>query len=172
LMAERIIFLGTEINNEVSTMINAQLLYLEAMDPKQDISIYVNSPGGSVYDGLAIYDTMQLITPKIKTVNVGLAASMAAIILCGGEKGKRQSLKHARTMIHQPMGMSDGQASDIEITAKEILKLKKELYEIVSKHSGQPYKKVHEDGDRDYWMNSTEAKKYGLIDEILIKRKD
>lgn len=169
LMLDRIIFLGTDINSDVSSMINAQLLYLESVNPKEDISIYINSPGGSVYDGLSIYDTMQIVQPQVKTVNMGLAASMASIILCGGAKGKRYSLRHARVMIHQPWGGTEGQTSDIEITTREFQKLKKELYEIISIHSGMSIDKITRDADRDYWMDSQSAKKYGLIDHILTK---
>jgi ATP-dependent Clp protease protease subunit len=151
-------------------MINAQLLYLESVDPKADISIYINSPGGSVYDGLSIYDTMQIITPKIKTVNMGLAASMGSIILCGGTKGMRYGLKHSRVMIHQPWGGAEGQTSDIEITTREFQKLKKELYEILSVHSGMSLETIARDADRDYWMDSIAAKKYGLIDHILNRK--
>lgn len=172
LMLDRIIFLGTEIDSDVANMINAQLLYFEAMDSKEEITMNINTPGGSVHDGLSIYDTMQLITPKVKTVNMGLAASMGSIILSGGAKGKRSALKHARTMIHQPWyGSSEGQASDLEITSREMSKLKRELYEIIAKHSGQTYEKVLIDGDRDYWMTSVEAVKYGIIDKVLIKHK-
>lgn len=169
LMLDRIIFLGTAINSDVSSMINAQLLYLESIDPKKEISIYINSPGGSVYDGMSIYDTMQIISPEIKTLNMGLAASMASIILCGGAKGKRFSLKHARVMIHQPHGGAEGQTSDIEITSREFSKLKKEMYEIISEHSGMKISDITKDADRDYWMNGVEAKKYGLIDHVLTK---
>ena len=170
LMMDRIIFLGDEINDYVANIIQAQLLFLESSDPKRDIQIYVNSPGGSVYAGLGIYDTMQFISPDVATICTGIAASMAAVLLCAGAKGKRSALKHSRIMIHQPMGGMQGQASDIEITAREILKLKKELYEIIATHSGQPFDKVWADSDRDYWMTSQEAKDYGMIDEVLIKK--
>ena len=170
LMMDRIIFLGDEINDYVANIIQAQLLFLESSDPKRDIQIYVNSPGGSVYAGLGIYDTMQFISPDVATICTGIAASMAAVLLCAGAKGKRSALKHSRIMIHQPMGGMQGQASDIEITAREILKLKKELYDIIATHSGQPFDKVWADSDHDYWMTSQEAKDYGMIDEVLIKK--
>ncbi len=170
LMMDRIIFLGDEINDYVANIIQAQLLFLESSDPKRDIQIYVNSPGGSVYAGLGIYDTMQFISPDVATICTGIAASMAAVLLCAGAKGKRSALKHSRIMIHQPMGGMQGQASDIEITAREILKLKKELYDIIATHSGQAFDKVWADSDRDYWMTSQEAKDYGMIDEVLIKK--
>ncbi len=172
LMMDRIIFLGDPINDYVANVIQAQLLFLESTDARRDIQIYLNSPGGSVYAGLGIYDTMQYIGPDVATICTGIAASMAAVLLCAGTKGKRTALKHSRVMIHQPLGGAEGQASDIEITAREILKLKKELYEIISNHSGQPYKRVEKDGDRDYWMMADEAKEYGMIDEVLIKHKD
>lgn len=171
LMMDRIIFLGVGINDYVANVIQAQLLFLESVDAKKDIQIYINSPGGSVYAGLGIYDTMQYINPEIATICTGMAASMAAVLLCAGAKGKRTGLKHSRVMIHQPMGGAEGQASDIEITAKEIQKLKKELYEIIALHSGQTYEKVWENSDRDYWMTSTEAKEYGMIDEVLLRNK-
>jgi ATP-dependent Clp protease protease subunit len=171
LMMDRIIFLGVGINDYVANVIQAQLLFLESVDAKKDIQIYINSPGGSVYAGLGIYDTMQYINPEIATICTGMAASMAAVLLCAGAKGKRTGLKHARVMIHQPMGGAEGQASDIEITAKEIQKLKKELYEIIALHSGQTYEKVWENSDRDYWMTSNEAKEYGMIDEVLLRNK-
>lgn len=169
LMMDRIIFLGTGINDQVANIINAQLLFLESADAKKDIQIYLNSPGGSVYAGLGIYDTMQYIKPDVATICTGMAASMGAVLMCAGADGKRSALKHARVMIHQPMGGAQGQASDIEITAKEIQKLKKELYEIIAHHSKQTYDKVWADSDRDYWMTAEEAKDYGMIDEILIK---
>lgn len=171
LMMDRIIFLGVPIDDYVSNIIQAQLLFLESIDPKRDIQIYLNTPGGSVYAGLGIYDTMQYITPDVATICTGMAASMGAILLCAGTAGKRTALKHARVLIHQPMGGVQGQASDIEITAREIQKLKKELYEIIASHSKQTYKKIWADADRDYWMTSEEAKKYGMIDEVLIKHK-
>ena len=171
LMMDRIIFLGTGIDDQVANIIQAQLLFLESADAKKDIQIYLNSPGGSVYAGLGIYDTMQYIAPDVATICTGMAASMGAVLLCAGEKGKRTALPHARVMIHQPLGGAQGQASDIEITAKQIQLLKKELYEIIASHSGQDYDKVWEDSDRDYWMKADEAKKYGMIDEVLIKHK-
>ncbi len=171
LMMDRIIFLGTGINDYVANIIQAQLLFLESSDAKRDITIYINSPGGSVYAGLGIYDTMQWIQPDVGIVCTGMAASMAAVLLCAGAKGKRSALKHSRVMIHQPMGGAEGQASDIEITAREIQKLKKELYEIISQHSGKDYEQVWKDSDRDYWMTSQEAKDYGMIDEVLHKVK-
>lgn len=167
LMMDRIIFLGTGINDQVANIVQAQLLFLASADSSKDIQIYINSPGGSVYAGLGIYDTMQFIKPDVATICTGMAASMAAVLLCAGEKGKRSGLKHSRVMIHQPMSGAQGQASDIEIAAKEVLKIKDELYEIISKHSGQPFEKVYEDSDRDYWMKAEEARKYGMIDEIL-----
>ena len=169
LMMDRIIFLGTAINDQVANIIQAQLLFLESTDASKDIQIYVNSPGGSVYAGLGIYDTMQLIKPDVATICTGMAASMGAVLLCAGEKGKRSCLTHSRVMIHQPLGGAQGQASDIEITAREILILKEELYRIISKHSGQPYEKVYEDGDRDYWMKAEKALDYGMVDEILAR---
>ena len=169
LMMDRIIFLGMEITDQIANVIQAQLLFLESTDASKDIQIYINSPGGSVYAGLGIYDTMQFIKPDVATICTGMAASMAAVLLCAGAKGKRSGLTHSRIMIHQPLGGVSGQASDIEITAREIIILKKELYEIISKHSGQPYEKVFEDGDRDYWMKSDKALKYGMIDEILVR---
>lgn len=169
LMMDRIIFLGTGINDQVANIIQAQLLFLESVDPKKDIQIYLNSPGGSVYAGLGVYDTMQYISPDVATICTGMAASMGAVLLCAGSKGKRTALKHSRIMIHQPLGGTQGQASDIEITAREILKLKKELYDIIAEHSGQTYERVHEDSDRDYWMTAVEAKEYGMIDEVLVK---
>lgn len=171
LMMDRIIFLGVGINDDVANIIQAQLLFLESTDAKKDIQIYMNSPGGSVYAGLGIYDTMQYINPDVATICTGIAASMAAVLLCAGAKGKRTALKHSRVMIHQPLGGAQGQASDIEITAKEIAKLKVELYEIIAEHSGQSYDKVWENSDRDYWMIAQEAKEYGMIDEVLIRNK-
>ncbi|APU68734.1 MAG: ATP-dependent Clp endopeptidase proteolytic subunit ClpP [Bacteroidota bacterium] len=171
LMMDRIIFLGTGINDQVANIVQAQLLFLESTDANKDIQIYINSPGGSVYAGLGIYDTMQFIKPDVATICTGMAASMGAVLLCAGEKGKRSGLPHSRVMIHQPMGGAQGQASDIEITAREILTLKEELYKIIAKHSGQTYEKVHEDSDRDYWMKAEKAKEYGMIDEVL-KRED
>ena len=170
LMMDRIIFLGTAINDQVANIIQAQLLFLESVDSSKDISIYINSPGGGVYAGLGMYDTMQFIKPEIATICTGMAASMAAVLMCAGEKGKRSALPHSRIMIHQPMGGTQGQASDIEITAREILKLKDELYKIIAKHSGQKLDKVNNDSDRDYWMKADEALKYGMIDEILVRK--
>src|SRR5690554_6903394 len=169
LMMDRIIFLGDPVSDQVANIIQAQLLFLQSADAKRDIQIYINSPGGSVYAGLGIYDTMQYITPDVATICTGMAASMAAVLLCAGAKGKRTALKHSRVMIHQPLGGAQGQASDIEITAREIIKLKKELYEIISSHSGQPFDKVYKDSERDYWMKAEEAKEYGMIDEVLTK---
>ncbi len=170
LMMDRIIFLGTGIDDQIANIIQAQLLFLESTDPKKDIQIYLNSPGGSVYAGLGIYDTMQYIAPDVATICTGMAASMGAVLMCAGTKGKRTALKHARVMIHQPMGGAQGQASDIEITAREIQKLKKELYEIIAKHSGQDFAKVEADSDRDYWMIAEEAKAYGMLDEVLVRK--
>jgi ATP-dependent Clp protease protease subunit len=169
LMADRIIFLGTGVDDYIANIIQAQLLFLESVDPGKDIQIYINSPGGSVYAGLGIYDTMQYIRPDVATICTGMAASMGAVLLCGGAAGKRTGLKHSRVMIHQPLGGARGQASDIEITAREIQKLKKELYDIIAQHSGQTYDKVWEDSDRDYWMIAEEAKEYGMIDEVLVR---
>ena len=169
LMMDRIIFLGTAINDSVANIIQAQLLFLESTDKSKDIQIYINSPGGSVYAGLGIYDTMQFINPDVATICTGIAASMAAVLLCAGQDGKRSGLPHSRVMIHQPLGGAQGQASDIEITAREILKLKKELYEIIAKHSNQTYEKVYDDSDRDHWMKALEAKEYGMIDEVLTR---
>lgn len=171
LMMDRIIFLGDQIDDYVANIIQAQLLFLESADPKRDIQIYLNSPGGSVYAGLGIYDTMQFIQPDVATICTGMAASMAAVLLCAGADGKRSALKHSRIMIHQPMGGMQGQASDIEITAREIQKVKKELYEIIASHTKQPYDKVWADSDRDYWMTAEEAKAYGMVDEVLVKNK-
>ena len=171
LMMDRIIFLGTGIDDTVANIIQAQLLFLESVDNKKDIQIYLNSPGGSVYAGLGIYDTMQYIAPDVSTICTGMAASMGAVLLCAGTAGKRTALKHSRVMIHQPLGGAQGQASDIEITAREIAKLKKELYDIIATHSGQKYDKVWEDSDRDYWMTAEEAKAYGMIDEVLVRTK-
>ncbi|MDG2311151.1 MAG: ATP-dependent Clp protease proteolytic subunit [Flavobacteriales bacterium] len=170
LMADRIIFMGTGVDDYIANIIQAQLLFLESTDPKKDIQIYINSPGGSVYAGLGIYDTMQYIRPDIATICTGMAASMGAVLLCGGAAGKRTGLKHSRIMIHQPLGGARGQASDIEITAREIQKLKKELYEIIAHHSGKKYNDVWKDSDRDYWMTAEEAKNYGMIDEVLSRQ--
>lgn len=171
LMMDRIIFLGAPVTDDVANIIQAQLLFLEAADSNKDIRIYINSPGGSVYAGLGIYDTMQLIAPDVSTICTGMAASMASILLSAGEKGKRTALPHSRVMIHQPMGGAQGQASDIEITARQILQLKRELYEILALHSGQNYKKIEKDADRDYWMTSEEAVKYGLVDSVITSKK-
>lgn len=169
LMMDRIIFLGLPIDDYVANIIQAQLLYLDSTDPGKDIQVYFNTPGGSVYAGLGIYDTMQYISADVATICTGMAASMGAILLTAGKKGKRSALKHSRIMIHQPMGGAEGNASDIEITAREIMKLKKELYQIIALHSGNTMEKVEKDADRDYWMTSEEAKEYGMIDEILQK---
>ena len=171
LMMDRIIFLGVPINDYVANIIQAQLLFLESVDAEKDIQIYLNSPGGGVYAGLGIYDTMQYINPDVATICTGMAASMGAVLLCAGAEGKRTALKHSRVMIHQPLGGAQGQASDIEITAREIQKLKNELYQIISNHSGKSFDEVWKDGDRDYWMTSEEAKAYGMIDEVLVKSK-
>jgi len=171
LMADRIIFLGLPIDDMIANIVNAQLLFLESVDKDADINIYLNSPGGSVYAGLGIYDLMQYVAPRIVTVNTGIAASMAAVLLCAGAEGHRSALKHSRTLIHQPMGGAYGQASDIEIAAAEINKMKKELYDIIALHSKQPFKKVEKDSDRDCWMSAVEAKEYHLIDNILEKKK-
>ena len=171
LMMDRIIFLGIGINDYVANIIQAQLLFLESSDATRDITIYINSPGGSVYAGLGIYDTMQYIKPDVSMVCTGMAASMGAVLLCAGTAGKRSALKHARVMIHQPMGGAEGQASDIEITAREIQKLKKELYEIIALHSKKEYDQVWKDSDRDYWMTAQEAKDYGMVDEVLVRTK-
>jgi len=170
LMMDRIIFLGTGIDDHVANIIQAQLLFLESVDNSKDISIYINSPGGGVYAGLGMYDTMQFIKPDVATICTGMAASMGAVLMCAGAEGKRSALPHSRVMIHQPLGGAQGQASDIEITTREILKLKGELYDIIAKHSGQTVDKVHHDSDRDYWMTAKEAKAYGMIDEILERK--
>jgi ATP-dependent Clp protease, protease subunit len=169
LMMDRIIFLGVPIDDYVANIIQAQLLFLESTDPTKDIQIYFNTPGGSVHAGLGIYDTMQYIGPDIATICTGMAASMGAVLLTAGSKGKRSALKHSRIMIHQPMGGAQGQATDMEITVREITKLKKELYEIIAKHSGNELDRVEKDSDRDYWMTSEEAKAYGMIDEVLVR---
>jgi ATP-dependent Clp protease protease subunit len=171
LMMDRIIFLGVPIDDYVANIIQAQLLFLDSTDPGKDIQIYFNTPGGSVHAGLGIYDTMQFISSPVSTICTGMAASMGAVLLTAGAKGKRSALTHSRVMIHQPMGGAQGQASDIEITAREIQKLKKELYEIIANHSGNPYEKVEKDSDRDYWMTATEAKEYGMIDQVLVRTK-
>ena len=171
LMMDRIIFLGTQIDEYAANVIQAQLLYLDSADPGKDISIYLNTPGGSVYAGLGIYDTMQYISSDVSTICTGMAASMGAVLLVAGATGKRFALQHSRVMIHQPMGGAQGQASDIEITAREIQKLKKELYSIIAQHSGKPYEQIEKDSDRDYWMTAAEAKEYGMIDDVLVRTK-
>lgn len=169
LMMDRIIFLGVPVTDDVANIIQAQLLFLDSTDSTSDIQLYINSPGGSVHAGLGIYDTMQLVSSDVATICTGMAASMASILLTAGEKGKRSALPHSRVMIHQPMGGAEGQASDIEITAKQIVKLKQELYEIIAHHSGKSIEQIYADADRDYWMTSAEAMEYGMIDEILTK---
>ena len=171
LMMDRIIFLGTDVNSNVANIIQAQLLFLESVDASKDIQIYINSPGGEVYSGLGIYDTMQFIKPDVATICTGMAASMAAVLLCAGAQGKRSALPHSRVMIHQPLGGAQGQASDIEITAREILKIKEELALIIARHSGKSTEEVIRTGDRDYWMIASEAKDFGMIDEVLIRQK-
>ncbi|MEQ8625403.1 MAG: ATP-dependent Clp endopeptidase proteolytic subunit ClpP [Vicingaceae bacterium] len=170
LMMDRIIFLGTGVNDQVANIIQAQLLFLESADAKKDIQIYLNSPGGSVYAGLGIYDTMQYIAPDVATICTGMAASMGAVLLCAGAEGKRTALPHSRVMIHQPSAGTQGMASDMEIALKEVLKMKDELYKIIAEHSKQDFKKVEKDSDRDYWMSAKEAKEYGMIDEVLVKK--
>lgn len=169
LMMDRIIFLGVNIDDYVANIIQAQLLFLESVDSRKDIQIYLNTAGGSVYAGLGIYDTMQYIKPDVATICTGMAASMGAVLLCAGKEGKRTALTHSRILIHQPMGGAEGQASDIEIISKEMMKLKKELYEIIAQHSKQSYNKIWKDSDRDFWMTAVEAKEYGMIDEILVR---
>jgi len=169
LMMDRIIFMGTGVNDQVANIIQAQLLFLASTDASKDIQIYINSPGGSVYAGLGIYDTMQFIKPDVATICTGMAASMGAVLLCAGEKGKRSALPHSRVMIHQVSSGAQGQASDIEIAIKETIKLKEELYEIIAKHSGKTYEQINEDSDRDFWMRADEAKEYGMIDEVLTR---
>jgi len=171
LISDRIIFLGMGIDDQIANIITAQLLFLESSDPKKDIIMYINSPGGSVYAGLGIYDTMQYVNPDVATICTGLAASMGAVLLASGQDKKRSALPHARVMIHQPMSGMQGQASDMEISLKQTLEVKKDLYNILSKHSGQKYDKIEKDSDRDYWMRATEAKSYGLIDEVLERKK-
>ena len=168
LMMDRIIFLGYPINDEVANIVTAQLLFLESTDRTRDIQMYINSPGGSVYSGLGVYDTMQYITPDVSTICIGMAASMGAVLMCAGTKGKRTALKHSRVMMHQPSGAIGGQATDISITVAEIRKLKRELYEVISTHTGKPFKEVERDCDRDYWLTGEEAKEYGLVDEVLL----
>lgn len=170
LMMDRIIFLGTGVNDQVANIIQAQLLFLQSTDASKDIQIYINSPGGSVYAGLGIYDTMQFVKPDVATICTGIAASMAAVLLCAGEKGKRSALKHSRVMIHQPMSGTQGQVSDMEIAVRETIKVKEELYNIISNHSGKSYEQVEKDSDRDYWMKSDEALAYGMIDEVLERK--
>lgn len=171
LMMDRIIFLGTPIDDHIANIIQAQLLFLTSNDPNRDIQIYINSPGGMVYAGLGIYDTMQFIQPDVATICTGMAASMAAVLLAAGAEGKRTGLKHSRVMIHQPLGGAQGQASDIEITAREIIKIKQELYDILAEHSGKTVEELENDADRDFWMTSQEAKEYGLLDEVLVSTK-
>src|ERR1700754_1108102 len=168
LMMDRIIFLGYPINDEVANIVTAQLLFLESTDRTRDIQMYINSPGGSVYSGLGMYDTMQYITPDVSTICIGMAASMSAVLLCAGTKGKRTALRHSRLMLHQPSGAIGGQASDIDITVQEIKKIKKNLYDIISYHTGKTPKQVEKDCDRDYWLTSDESKEYGLVDEVLL----
>jgi len=172
LMMDRIIFLGLPVDDYVANIIQAQLLYLDSSDPGKDIQIYLNTPGGAVHAGMGIYDTMQYISADVATICTGMAASMGAVLLTAGTKGKRSALKHSRIMIHQPMGGAEGQASDIEIVVKEILKIKKELYEVIALHTGQPLEKVEKDADRDHWMTAVEAKEYGMIDEVLVRNKN
>jgi len=169
LISDRIIFLGMPIDDNIANIVTAQLLFLESTDPKKDIIMYINSPGGSIYAGLGIYDTMQYIQPEMATICTGLAASMGAVLLAAGEPGKRSALPHSRIMIHQPSGGTQGQSSDMEISLKQILEVKKDLYEILAKHSGKTFKQIEKDSDRDYWMRAEEAKKYGLVDEVLKK---
>lgn len=169
LMMDRILFLGVPINDDVANIVQAQLLFLDSSDPNKDIQIYINTPGGSVYAGLGIYDTMQYISSSVATICTGIAASMGAVLLTAGKDGKRSALPHSRVMIHQPMGGAEGQASDIEITTRQILALRKELYEIIAKHSGNPFERIEKDSDRDYWMTAEEAKAYGMIDQVLRK---
>lgn len=170
LIMDRIVFLGTAVDDYIANILTAQMLFLESADSKKDILLYINSPGGSVYAGLGIYDTMQYVNPDVATICTGLAASMGAVLLAGGAKDKRSALPHARVMIHQPSGGAQGQSTDIEITAREILKLKKELYDILAKHSGKTYQEIYDNSERDYWMRADEAKEYGLIDEVLEKK--
>ncbi|MCT1530348.1 ATP-dependent Clp endopeptidase proteolytic subunit ClpP [Sphingobacterium daejeonense] len=172
LMMDRIIFLGDGINDQVANIVQAQLLFLQSTDAQRDIQIYINSPGGSVYAGLGIYDTMQYISPDVATICTGMAASMGAVLLVAGAKGKRAALRHSRVMIHQPSGGAQGVASDMEINLREMLKLKEELYKIIADHSGQTYEWVEKSSDRDYWMRASEAKKFGMIDEVLLPKKE
>lgn len=170
LMMDRIMFLGTAINDSVANVIQAQLLFLQSTDSSRDIQMYINSPGGSVYAGLGIYDTMQYIKPDVATICTGCAASMAAVLLCAGKKGKRSALKHSRVMIHQPSGGMQGQSTDMEITLKQMQELRKDLYNILSEHTGKSYSQIEKDSDRDKWMRSEEAKEYGIIDEVLTRK--
>ncbi|ADR21133.1 ATP-dependent Clp protease proteolytic subunit [Marivirga tractuosa] len=170
LIMDRIIFLGMQVDDNIANVITAQLLFLQSVDAKKDISLYINSPGGSVYAGLGIYDTMHYISPDVGTICTGLAASMGAVLLAGGAEKKRSALPHARIMIHQPMSGMQGQASDMEISLKQTLSVKEDLYNILSKHSGKTYKQVEKDSDRDFWMRASEAKEYGLIDEVLVRK--
>ena len=172
LMMDRIIFLGLPIDDDVANIIQAQLLFLDSVDPHKDIQIYFNTPGGSVHAGLGLYDTMQWISSEVATICTGMAASMGAVLLCAGAKGKRTALKHSRVMIHQPSGGAQGTSTDLEITVREIMKLKQELYHIIAEHTGNPYERVEKDSDRDYWMTSEEAKAYGIIDDILVRQKN
>ncbi|WP_305039603.1 ClpP family protease [Fulvivirga ulvae] len=171
LISDRIIFLGMGVDDQIANIITAQLLFLESSDPKKDIIMYINSPGGSVYAGLGIYDTMQYVNPEVATICTGMAASMAAVLMASGDKGKRAALPHSRIMIHQPSGGMQGQSRDMEITLKQMQELRKDLYEILAKHTSQKYEKIEQDSDRDYWMRAQEAKDYGLIDEVLIRKK-
>jgi len=171
LISDRIIFLGMGVNSQIANIITAQLLFLESSDPKKDIIMYINSPGGSVYDGLGIYDTMQYVNPEVATICTGMAASMAAVLMSAGTKGKRAALPHARIMIHQPSGGMQGQSRDMEITLKQMQELRKDLYQILANHTGQKFDKIEKDSDRDYWMRAPEAKEYGLIDEVLERKK-
>lgn len=171
LISDRIIFLGMGVDSQIANIITAQLLFLESSDPKKDIIMYVNSPGGSVYDGLGIYDTMQYVNPEVATICTGMAASMAAVLMSAGTKGKRAALPHSRIMIHQPSGGMQGQSRDMEITIRQMQELRKDLYEILAAHTGQKYDKIEKDSDRDYWMRASEAKEYGLIDEVLERKK-
>src|ERR1700710_113156 len=168
LMMDRIIFLGYPINDEVANIVTAQLLFLDSTDRNRDIQMYINCPGGSVYSGLGVYDTMQYVTPDVSTICIGMAASMGQVLMCAGAKGKRSALKHSRIMMHQPSGAIGGQASDIEITVNEIRKLKRELYDVIAFHTGKTSKQVEKDSDRDYWLTAIEAKEYGLVDEVLL----
>lgn len=171
LISDRIIFLGMGIDDQIANIITAQLLFLESSDPKKDIIMYINSPGGSVYAGLGIYDTMQYVNPEVATICTGMAASMAAVLMSSGDKGKRAALPHSRIMIHQPSGGMQGQSRDMEITLKQMQELRKDLYEILAKHTGQKYERIEQDSDRDYWMRAQEAQEYGLIDEVLVRKK-